>query len=354
MSVINQLTKNFDAFLTATLEKYRSTLADNIFRSNVTLAQLDRNDMIKRQSGGNKIVQPLMYGENSTVSSYHGYEELDTTPQDGITAAEFDWKQIAGTVSISRRERRLNSGEEQLLNLLEKKIQQAEMSMEQSVNEQLINSFSEGNNGKDLTPVPLMVHASPSTSAANPVGEIDGSTSDASWWRNQSVDSSASDTDTLISELYRVYNLCARGGMNSRPDLMLADQETFEMYELGLDQRQRYINEDMADLGFENLRLKGGIIAWDEVIPEANTDTVFDTSSDFSDSNPATGSVYFLNSDFMEFVVDSETEFISTGFEKPVNQDAFVSQILFMGNMTISNRRKFGVLHNISRSLTIG
>ncbi len=80
-------------------------------------------------SGGSKIVIPLMYGMNDTAKSYNGYDVIDVTPQDGMSAAEYEWKQYAVGITISGREEFQNSGEGRLINLLESKIKQAEMSL---------------------------------------------------------------------------------------------------------------------------------------------------------------------------------------------------------------------------------
>lgn len=56
----------------------------------------------------------------------------------------------------------------------------------------------------------------------------------------------------------------------------------------------------------------------------------------------------FLNLDFLELVIDSQTDFITTPFVRPENQDAKVAQILFMGNLTCSNRRKQGMIYGIT------
>lgn len=349
MTSPNDLQKQFSAFLTTTLEKYRDQLSDNIFRSNVILNELLDNGNIMRQDGGSEIIQPLLYGKNTTVQSYQDYEELKTEPQDGITAAEFDWKQIAGTVMISRAERRKNSGEEQLMNLFDKKVQQAEMTIKEEVNNQLINAFSAGNQGKDLTPIPKFIQKDPSTDET--VGDINQK--DHDWWRNQEASSSATTAKEFKAELYSLYNACTRGATRSKPDLAIMDQATFEEYELALDEQKRYQDEDMADMGFENLRLKGARAVWDEVVPDVQNQTAFDVDSAYDEgSNPSTGSVFFVTTDFLEFFIDSQTEFVSTDFEKPVNQDAFVSQILFMGELTVSNRQKHGVLYDINRDLS--
>lgn len=346
---VNTLTKELNALLTTTLEHYRPTMADNVFRSHIALSKLMDNDNVRRQAGGNEIVQPLMYGRNDTVKSYSGYEKFDTTPQDGITAAEYDWKQIGATVSISRKERRVNSGKEALFNLLEKKVQQAEMSIKEVINEMLVNAFTAGNSGKDLTPFHALAPKDPSGGTASELGDIDGA--DHNWWRSQNLASTASSQEDIKTELYRMYNLCSRQGLNSKPDLIMTDQITYENYELALDDKIRYVDEDTADLGFEEaIRVKGATMVWDEVMPDVQNQTEFDTTASFDgSSNPETGTAMFLNTDFIEFVIDSETEFENTDFQQPTDQDAALSKILFMGELCCANRQKQGVLYDINR-----
>src|SRR3990167_594335 len=133
-------------------------MIDNIFKDSAFLAALREFDGISYLNGGERIAVPLMYGTSSTVKSYSDYETLDTTPQDGMTTAFYDWREIAGTISISRKEERQNSGEGRLLNLLEQKIKQAEMTMRETLNTQLLQgtadsaTFVPGNSAKDLNP----------------------------------------------------------------------------------------------------------------------------------------------------------------------------------------------------------
>src|SRR5512135_1918826 len=153
-SAPSSYTVNYDALLSTTLFAYRKKLVDNIFKFNAFLAALKSKDGIEYQDGGERVAQPLMYELNDTVASYKGYETLTVKPQDGITTAFFEWSEIGATISISRREERMNSGEAALLKLLEKKIMQCEMSIKAAVNQQLIQgtastrSFVPGNSAK--------------------------------------------------------------------------------------------------------------------------------------------------------------------------------------------------------------
>ena len=80
--VPSQNTINYDALLSTTLDAYveGGTLFDNIFKDSAFLAYLRMSNAIKYQDGGERIRAPLMYGDNSTIKSYDGYEILDTTP----------------------------------------------------------------------------------------------------------------------------------------------------------------------------------------------------------------------------------------------------------------------------------
>ena len=88
-------TRTQDALLTTTLANYRNTLYDNIFDNypllsylNGKLGQAINGKSVKRVvSGGESIVEQLMYDVNSTASSYSGAETLDTALQDGMTIA---------------------------------------------------------------------------------------------------------------------------------------------------------------------------------------------------------------------------------------------------------------------------
>ena len=81
---------NIGVILSTTLKKYRKTLIDNIHRSNAVFFYLKQHGGFREEDGGERIVEPLMYGKNTTAGSYDGYEALDTTPQTGIDSAEYN------------------------------------------------------------------------------------------------------------------------------------------------------------------------------------------------------------------------------------------------------------------------
>jgi hypothetical protein len=357
----SSLTVYYDQLLSTTLFNYRPEMVDNIFRSSAWLAALKKNGGIDYQDGGERIQWPLMYEANSTVKSYKGYETIDTTPQDGMTSCFYEWREIAGTISISRLEERQNSGEARMLNLLEKKTMQTEMSIKQEINSQLVqgtvssSTFVPGNSAKDLNPLgyflPLDCSADPV--AGGNVGNIPRST--YSWWRPNVADFSSSSTPTggrfgleidswkeYKVGLYRLYNWCVRGGDGSAPNILLGDQVAFETYENALDQDKRYYDEDLASMGFDGIKLKAATFIWDELVPDVENGSTTIT----------TGTVFFVNTKFYKLVIDSQTDFITTPFIEPENQTAKTAKVLLMGNAIANNIRKLGVAHGVNQSIT--
>jgi hypothetical protein len=99
--------------------------------------------------------------------------------------------------------------------------------------------------------------------------------------------------------------------------------------------------------GDDLLRFRGATFIWDEVVPDVETNAeVVDAIGTVSTSN-----IFFVNSQTMEYVRDSQTDFITTPMVRPENQDARVGQILWMGAMGTNNRRKNGVLYGIARTI---
>jgi hypothetical protein len=356
----SQNTINYDSLLSTTLASYRDTMVDNIFKSNGFLAALKSYGGIEYQDGGERIAQPLMYEDNGTVKSYSGYDTLDTTPQDGMTTAFFPWCEVAGTISISRLEERKNSGESAILKLLEKKILQAEMSLKAAINSQLVlgtvsgATFVPGNSTKDLFPLGYFlrkVNSTDPTTGGN-VGNIAGAT--YSWWRHKTGTFASASADTgnslaiavttykgMKNGLYRLYNWCSRGADGTGPNILLGDQVSYETYVNAIQDQRQYQDDKLAQIGFDNIKVRAATFIWDELVPDVSNGTAAITL----------GSVFALNTKFYKLVIDSQTDFVTTPFIEPENQTAKTAKILFMGNATVSNMRKLGVAYGVAQTI---
>jgi hypothetical protein len=299
-----------------------------------------------------------MYGTNSTFKSYAGYDTIDTTPQDGMTTAFEEWSEVAGTISISRKEERQNSGEARIIGLLESKIKQAEMSMRETLNTQLLRGtvngteLTPGNGGLDLNPLGWFLRKD---NTANPTsgGNVGNIAASNAWWRHNTavINSGGIDTGNAFTlsvttyaglkvALRRMYNFCARGS-GGAPNLLVGDQVTFETYENALDVNVRFASTKLGELGFDSVKLRGAEFIWDEVIPDMENGTVAITQ----------GTVFFLNTNFYKLVIDSQTDIVTTPFVTPENQTAKTAKVLFMGNAATNNLRKQGVVYGAVQTI---
>jgi hypothetical protein len=308
---------NFDALLSTTLDNYRPRLEDNVFTARPLTYWLNSKDRIRKEPGGAKIVVPVMYAQNSTAGSYSGYDTIDITPQEGISAAQYDWKQYGATVAINGLEEAQNRGEAQIINLLESKIMQAEETIAEQMDEMLFSDGT-GNSGKDFLGLEHFVSDDPTTGV---VGGIDRSDGDNAWWRNH-VNDDAVDLD--LGDMGNAYNSVSRG--NDSPDFIITTQELFEAYEALLNPHLRFTDSKTADGGFQNLLFKTAPVVFDVYTPA--------------------GVVYFLNSKYIKLTAHSDVWFKTTPFVKPNNQDARYSQILCYGNLVVSNCSRLGKLAN--------
>lgn len=314
---------SYDALLSTTIENFRDQFADNLSNSFFLMYWLTTQGRKITEDGGESILVPLMYGKNTTVRSYEGYEVLDTTPQEGLTAAKYPWKQVAGSISISRKEERQNSGKSKMINLLDSKVQQAEISMRDELNRMLF-SDGQGNGAKDLFGLDLIVEDG-TAGGWGSLGGINRSDDLNAWWRNQWIGAVGSFALSGQAKMTSLYNLCSRG--NEHPDFGVTTRDVFEFWETELVKNQRFNDSRVANDHFELLKFKGMTCGFDEQCP--------------------TGTFFMLNSRYLAFVVDKETDLITTPFVRPENQDAKVAQILLMANLVASNCARQGRLGGI-------
>jgi len=308
---------DFDEILSTTLKNYVPKLADNVFTARPLFYALTNGQTIRRVNGGAKIVVPIIYGTNSTAGSYSGSDTIATTAQTGITAAEYDWKQYAATVTITGIEEAKNNGEYAIIDLLEGKIMQAEQTIIQNMNT-MFWSDGTGNSGKDMLGLNRLV------GTGNTVGGIDATDSDNAWWRSTVTNQGGALT---LAAMSTIYNTVSVG--NDQPTIIITDQDEYEKYEALLQPNLRYTSADVADAGFQNLLFKGAPVT-------------YDSDSDLD------GKMFFLNTKYLRLVAHTETWFQPTPFVRPTNQDARYAQILCYGQLTCSNRARQGMLYGLT------
>src|SRR5688500_5839103 len=115
----------FTEMVSTTLRNHARDVVDNISENNALLRAMKSRGNIKTESGGYELAYPLEYAENSTYQRYSGYDSLNVNSSDVISAAKFDWAQIALHVTASGRELKQNNSKEAMIKLVKARITNA-------------------------------------------------------------------------------------------------------------------------------------------------------------------------------------------------------------------------------------
>ena len=315
----------FTELVTTTFRKHEKELKDNVSRNTALLRRLRKMGKFRKEDGGLSIAIPLEYAENTTYQRYSGYDVLNVSQSDVMTAAEYQWRQIAVNVVASGRELRINSGAERILNLSKSRLKNA---MNTFNNNFSFDLYSDGSLANQINGLQAIIP----DSGLNTIGGINGN----SWtfWRPW-VQSAAAPIQggsgvvvgpaTIESLLLGLYLALVRGA--DEPDMCVASNDYFQFFEQSQTSQKRYTGED-ADAGFVSMKYK-------------NMDVIFDGNSGIPQSH-----LYMLNTDYFEMVEHTDAAMTVNEEVKPYNQDAVVIPVLWMGNLVCSNRFLQGVVHS--------
>jgi len=314
---------DYNEVFTTTLASRTKSLADSMSKNNALLKRLRDKGQMRQITGGSKILEELEYGEGDIVW-YSGYDTISYHPKQLFTAAEYALKLCAVPVAISGEELLMNSGQEQVIDLLEKRISNAEKTL---VNQMSAAVYSDGtgSSGKEIGGLALLVADDPTSGT---VGTIDRSAAGNEFWRNQSV-SGTVDSSNIRQMMSNLYYKCSRG--MDKPDLIVCDDNLYSLYDSSLEALQRFTDPDIADAGFTNLKFKGA-------------DVIYDGGQG---GHCPENHMYFLNTSYIYLRTHKDRNMKVIGGDRlAVNQDALYRIIGWAGNMTMSNAALQGVLIN--------
>ncbi len=308
----------FDTIATTTLSNYRKKMIDNIFQGIPLFDWLLQKGRVRRLSGGLDIVEHLEYGLNTTAGAMSGYDPIDLTPQDNATVARFSWREYIVSMVISDLEKAQNGASEtQMIDLVRFKQRNAERSLRDLMSGDAVGTQS----GKKLDGLGTLIGTSAGT-----VGGLSETT--YTWWAPQRITSGVN-AGNLRDKMLNIYNSASQN--KTSPDLIVTTQTIFEAYVTTLWPHMQY---NMAESG-PKLGLNGST-------------AFFNGKPMIWDGDMPSGVMYFLNSEFLGFVIHSQHDFTVSPMRSPVDQRVSVSHVYFMGNMTVNNRRFQGVISGIS------
>ena len=310
----------FTELVTTTFRKHRGPIKDNLSNRNALLKYIEKRGNTKQIDGGLSIVQPLDYAANSTYQRYSDWDLLDVSASDVISAAEYQWRQIAINVVASGREIRVNSGGSRIADLVASRMKNAIRTFQNNFSSDLYSDGTVANQINGLTAI------IPDTVTSGTVGGINCAT--FSFWQPQQSDASTLSVTvsatTIENGLMLPLWLLLDRGPDDQPDLIVMSNDYYAFFESSQVSLKRYTDETKANAGFSTIKYK-------------SADVVFDGNSGIT-----TAHAYFINTNYLQLVTHQDADMEVMEDMRPVNQDGSVTPILWMGNLTCSNRHLQG------------
>ena len=312
--------------IATTIELRSGEIADNVTNSNAILKAIQKSGNSGLVDGGQYILETLSFAENSNATFYSGYDTFGIGAADVISGARFDYKLAAVPVSVTGQEALLNKGKSQVVDMVTARVDVA-MSTLKNIVVQGIYSDGTLYSGKGITGLQAAV---PLANTTGTYGGIDRATN--TFWRNKkfkaTVDGGAATTSANIQGyMNALWFQCVRG--TDKPNLGVMDSEYYAMYVASLQALQRFSSAEVGSLGFPTIKFQ-------------TTDVIMDSAA----TGIPTKTLYFLNTDYLKFKTHKDRNFapISPETRASINQDAHVSMIGWMGNMTCSGAQFQGVM----------
>ena len=308
---------SFDRLLSATVDNYATRLEDNIFTSKPLLFAITNFGNVVTLDGGVNIIQPLMYAELGNQGSYSGADTFLTAEDEGTTAASYAWKQYYAVIRLQNIEAAKNAGESAVLRLVENEINRAELSISESLDIMFFKDGT-GNSSKDWLGLDAFVSNSTTVGGINPGGAGN------SWWK---ADVATSVGALTTFELIRQRYLAVSEG-NDFPTNIMTTETMYAVIDKMFESNQRFTDPTMANQGFETIMFHNAPISFDR--------------------NCQSGRIYFLNLKYITLYKLGSNWFKTSDWVEPVNQDIMLKKIILYGELTISNRKRQGLMTGAS------
>ncbi len=319
-------TEKNQEIMSLALEDRSSGYQDLVSNSNALLAVLKRKGNWRPFSGPT-IRERLQYAQSGNILWYNGWDFLPNSPAELFNDAEFRPKMLAVGISLSNEEILLNSGENQLMDVMEGHIEAAEQELEDEVDRSL-HSNGTGYGGKEIGGLQLAI---PTTVDAGTYGGI--SRVDNAIWRTSTFDVNSYDTaigtgitaTTVRPFLNKIMTVRSRNKRGA--DLLLMSPEHYAMYDAATVAIQRINDEtQLGKLGFQTLKYYGaGRSA--EIVQDGGIG-----------SNMPANTTYGIETASFRFRYHPERNFSKIGTQMmPINQDGTVQYIGLMGELTQVN-----------------
>lgn len=329
-------TSQWDAAWTTTARAKKKRLSDNISDSYPTVGAFRKSGIMETYNGGKQIQEDLMY-ELADSEWFDGYDSLSSASIDGITACFDYFRYNATPIVISMTEEMENRASDKAVKLLTAKTEQAMTGSMSTINAALLGAQS----GKGIVGLQDIC----STSAGATVHSVNSGTN--TWWDNKRFDyngtygtekflAKETNTDSYngVLAMRDLWDLVSEA--NDYPDILCTSHAVYNSYTSIFEGTGYYrfssnTNQALGDAA-QNATFRGANFIVDR-------------------DAPGSGNAYqlfMLQTKYLKFKIQEGLNFAKTPFKEPVSQQAKLCYVIISCQLMTNNRRRQGVLYNIT------
>lgn len=329
--------------LVSTMESYIPGINDAVFSKTPFLQWILDNDIFSEDQFGPVVVHTIEYGKNDTFAYFEGYSPLKNKPQAGVTEVRYDWCEWSAGLSLCRREELINRGEKAIFKLVDQKINNCVKSTAEQLNYDFLRGDGTPNADGFATHMGLDTLIGDHRSTIVTIGGIDCSVASNAFWRSVVVRPGddgtggasggpidvTSFTTTISSVDYITNNLRVIDDLIDHMDTF-GPKPTFAITTPRIKRDLIAIlkAEGQEVLSSADMTLRGG-----------HDNIVYRGVMFVSDKNVPTGTIYFVNPDFISLDAMVDGWFTQTEWVRPHNQAARYAYYLGMSQFSTNNRR---------------
>lgn len=308
---------NIEEQIVTTLFSQKDKTADTVMNHHPFLALLKSKGRYKRRSLGYEIRKAARYNDTAVGGFYSGYDTFDLDASVDLTSFRLAVKQVYEPFALSGREKRANRDQEQLLDVVDEKMEATMGRLKNTVSTSILGDGT-GSGGKEFDGLQKAVSTTPSSGS---YGQIDRSVSSNAWARNSTSNVTISTANVQATITAAMLPISRN---SDYPDCGLAGATAWSHLHASMTAIQR-INDQASTgrAGFRELYFNGMRFWFD---------------GGFGGTTIGANTMYLLNSDFWTFEIDSQADFVPLApkMDRPVDQDAFFTVIMAEGNIACS------------------
>ncbi len=314
--------------LTASVAKRSKVVQDIVHKSTPLTKILKESGRIRtKRAGGPELRIPIQF-DKLNAQWFTGYDKIEITPRELLNSAVFNWARVVSMFSLTGTELMYNQGEEEVIDLMDFYIAEAEKTIKEEWETSLVGDGT-GSGGRQMIGLGGAV---PIVTNSGTYGGIDRA--NVPNWRTTYYDVTAGDVsgytvwDSTTARPIMEKVALARSRNSMYPDLWIMDANSYSAVSASMVAHQRITTQRAANLGFESLGVwtPAGLV---DVVAAGGIGNVMPTNT-----------IYALNTDGLaiyEFPGQAFVPFHPGDGLRPINQDAFAQGIVWSGQFVVEN-----------------